>query len=93
VRRDREIDLLPSKVVGRRREARATHQTADTLLRTAWALRGDVGLARRGLYRFETFEEAREWMRAEASRRSGRRRSKMSAAVAERSRRPRPAPS
>ena len=55
---DREIDLLPSKIVGRRREGPATPGSADVLLRTAWALRGARGLAQRGLYRFATFEEA-----------------------------------
>ncbi len=69
----REIDLLPSKVVGRRREARPTTATADALLRTAWELRG-TGLAPRGLYRFATFEEAQQWVRSQMSRRSGRRR-------------------
>ena len=69
---DREIDLLPSKIVGRRREAAATPANADVLLRTAWALQGPRGLAPRGLFRFATFEEAQEWIRTETSRRSGR---------------------
>ena len=77
--RSREIDVLPAKIVGRRREAAATPESTDTLLRTAWALRGGVGLAPRGLYRFSTFEEAQEWIRNEMSRRSARRRSQTSA--------------
>jgi len=54
----REIDALPSKTVGRRREGAATAESADILLKTAWALRGGVGLAPRGLFRFASFEEA-----------------------------------
>jgi hypothetical protein len=69
MRRDREIDVLSSKTVGRRREAAPTPDTANVLLRTAWALRGGAGLAPRGLYRFETFEEAQEWIRSQMSRR------------------------
>ena len=84
--RDREIDLLPSRIVGRRREGVSTPDTADTLLRTAWALRGGIGLAPRGLYRFETFEEAQQWMTSQMSRRSALRRSKTSAAPTARSR-------
>ena len=80
--RDREIDMLPSKTVGRRREGTPTPDRADTLLRTAWALRGAIGLAPRGLYRFATFEEAQEWIRSEMSRRSAHLRSKTSAGSA-----------
>jgi hypothetical protein len=65
----REIDMLPSKVVGRRREATPTVASANALLHTARALRG-AGLAPRGLYRFESFEEAQVWIRSQMSRRS-----------------------
>ena len=34
----REIDVLPSKTVGRRQEGAATADSADILLKTAWAL-------------------------------------------------------
>jgi hypothetical protein len=91
--RDREIDQLPSKTVGRRREGAATPEGADALLRTAWALRGASGLAPRGLFRFETFEEAQEWIRTETSRRSGLRRSTTSAGSVEPSKKPGPATS
>lgn len=43
VERDREIDGLPSKVVGRRREGAPTLDAAQTLQQTFWALRGGVG--------------------------------------------------
>ena len=68
MRRDREIDLLPARIVGRRRESTPTAVAADALLRTAWALRGAAGLAPRGLYRFESFEEAQEWIRRQSPR-------------------------
>lgn len=58
--RTREIDRLPSKVAGRRREGAPTLAAAQTLQQTFRALRGGVGLAPRGLYRFSTFEEAQE---------------------------------
>jgi hypothetical protein len=54
VERDREIDQLPSKVVGRRREGTSTLDAAQTLQQTFGALRGGAGLAPRGLYRFST---------------------------------------
>jgi hypothetical protein len=90
---DRDIDVLPSKVVGRRREGRASPLAADALLKTAWALRGPAGLAPRGLYRFATFEETQEWIRAETSRRSGLRRSTTSDASVALSKKPAPATS
>jgi hypothetical protein len=58
VERHREIDRLPSKVVGRRREGPSTPDDARTLQQTLRALRGGDSLAPRGLFRFETFEEA-----------------------------------
>jgi hypothetical protein len=88
--RDREIDLLPSRVVGRRREGVSRPEDIDTLLRTAWALRGEIGLAPRGVYRFETFEEAQEWLKSQMSRRSGLRRSRTCGASVEPSRRTAP---
>jgi hypothetical protein len=78
VKPDREIDMLPSKTVGRRREGAASPGDAEALLRTAWALRGRRGLAPRGLFRFQSFEEAQEWIRTQMSRRSGLQPSKMS---------------
>ena len=72
----REIDALPSKTVGRRQEGAATAESADILLKTAWALRGGVGLAPRGLFRFASFEEAQEWMSRQMSQRFARRRSR-----------------
>jgi hypothetical protein len=39
----REIDMLPSRVVGRRREAASDLASVDTLLRTAWAARCWLG--------------------------------------------------
>lgn len=50
------------KVVGRRKERPSNLDEANQLLRTAWALRGTNRLIPRGLYRFETFEEANRWM-------------------------------
>jgi hypothetical protein len=55
VKLDRDVDALPSKTVGRRREGAATPAAAEVLLRTAWALRGLRGLASRGRFRFESF--------------------------------------
>ena len=75
--RDREIDGLPSKVVGRRREGASTLDAAQTLQQTFRDLRGGVGLAPPGLYRFPTFEEAQEWMSSQTSRRSVLIRTKM----------------
>ena len=77
----REIDVLPSKIVGRRREPEATLAATDVLLRTVRDLRAG-GLAPRGLYRFESFEEAQKWMRSQMARRSGLQRSRTSAGSA-----------
>lgn len=74
MKRDREVDVLPAKRVGRRREDRGTARSADVLLRTAWGLRGARGLAIRGLFRFGSFEEAQQWLRSQMSLRSGLRR-------------------
>ncbi len=82
--------MLPSKVVGRRREGVSTLEAADTLLRTAWTLRGTTGLAPRGLYRFKIFEEAQEWVKSQMSRRSALRRSTTSGASAAPSTKPGP---
>lgn len=71
----------------------ATAQSADTLLRTVKALRGTRGLARRGLFRFATFEEAQAWLRSEMSQRSALQPSTISDASAEPSRKPGPATS
>lgn len=66
--RDREIDRLPFKVVGRRREGSSTLDAARILQETLRGLRGGAGLAPRGLYRFSTFEEAQVWMRSQTER-------------------------
>ncbi len=61
--RSQSADQQPiGKVVGRRKAKPSTLEDADRLLRTAWALRGTQRLVPRGLYRFETFEEANRWM-------------------------------
>ena len=51
------------KVVGRRKVGLTTQEDADRLLHTAWAVRGTDKLVPKGLYRFQSFEEADEWMR------------------------------
>jgi hypothetical protein len=72
-------ELPIGKVVGRRRlSPTTTLEDADRLLRTAWALRGTDRLVPRGLYRFETFEEAERWMIQMMARTHARRPSKTS---------------
>jgi hypothetical protein len=69
-------ELPIGKIVGRRRlSPTTTLEDADRLLRTAWALRGTERLVPRGLYRFETFEEAEQWMIQMMARTHARRRS------------------
>ncbi len=59
----RSSERTIGKVIGRRKVSpKTTLEDADRLLRTAWALRGTKRLVPRGLYRFETFEEAERWM-------------------------------
>jgi hypothetical protein len=66
------------KVVGRRKSAPDTLADSDRLLRTAWALRGTDKLVPRGVYRFETFEEADTWMTKTMARTHARQTSKTS---------------
>lgn len=61
------------KVVGRRDSADTPLPDAQILLTTAWALRGEAGLAPRGLFRFHSFEEADQWMNRMMARTFGRR--------------------
>lgn len=58
-----------------------------------WSLRGNRGLATRGLYRFASFEEAQLWLTKQMSRRSGPRPSTTSGASPAPSKRPGPATS
>lgn len=53
------------RTVGRRREAGPGFQEQGSLARTAALLRGTVRIARRGVYRFSTFEEAEAWLTRE----------------------------
>lgn len=51
------------KIVGKRSGQFAPSlENADVLLRTMRQLRGGRGICPRGVYRFESFEEAHEWM-------------------------------
>ncbi len=81
------------KIVGRRKMRPATHEDADRLLRTAWAMRGNDRLVPRGVYRFETFEEADRWMIRMMARTHALRPSKTSRASAAHSTKREPATS
>jgi hypothetical protein len=51
------------KILGRRSGQIATSpEDANALLHTVRQLRGDRGICPRGVYRFESFEEAHAWM-------------------------------
>ena len=55
--------MVRMKVVGRRREAAAPNLSeTGQLLKTAAALRPVDKLVPRGVYRFESFEEASQWL-------------------------------
>jgi len=51
------------KVVGRRKGFDTSPEAANAWLQTINELRGPCGVCPRGVYRFETFEEADRWMR------------------------------
>ncbi len=80
-----DSELPIGKVVGRRKMRPSTLEDAEGLFCTAWALRGTNRLVPRGLYRFETFEEADRWMIQMMARTHARRPSKMSPESAARS--------
>jgi len=51
------------KIVGRRSgQIASSPEEANALLHTVRQLRGDRGICPRGVYRFESFEEAHAWM-------------------------------
>ncbi len=51
------------KIVGKRSgQFASSPESADVLQHTMRQLRGGRGICPRGVYRFESFEEAHEWM-------------------------------
>ena len=50
------------KTVGRRQTGGAGIQEQAAFVRTAAALRGTTALVPRGVYRFDSFDEAESWM-------------------------------
>ena len=53
------------KVVGTRQQEGIGSRRSGTLARMAAALRGTPALARKGVYRFTSHDEAEQWMTAE----------------------------
>ena len=72
------------KTVGRRAERLVTLDEARQLLRTAAELRPVDRLVPRGVYRFESFEEADRWLRETMARTLVRHSSKISSGSAAR---------
>jgi hypothetical protein len=56
------MDESGYKQIGKRKETKPSPAEADRWLKTVHQLRGGIGVCRRGLYRFQTFEEADQWM-------------------------------
>ena len=56
------------KVVGTRQQEGSALADQGRLARMAAALRGTPALARRGVYRFSSHDEAEQWMTAELQR-------------------------
>jgi hypothetical protein len=50
------------KQIGKRKGWNASTVEADQWLKTVHQLRGGIGVCKRGLYKFKTFEEADQWM-------------------------------
>ena len=72
------------KVVGTRQLDGSALADQGRLARTAAALRGTSALARTGVYRFSSHDEAEQWMTAEMLRTHARPSRKTSSASAER---------
>jgi len=66
------------KQVGHRRQPRTDWADVSRLLRTAAALRPVPDLVPRGVYRFQSFEEADAWLTQTIARMLARRRSRIS---------------
>jgi hypothetical protein len=50
------------KQIGKRKGWNPSPGEADQWLKTVHQLRGGIGICPRGLYKFQTFEEADQWM-------------------------------
>lgn len=72
------------KIVGRRRQPRIDWEDVRRLLETAASLRPTRDLVPRGVYRFESFEEADAWLNGTIARTLARRKSATSSGSAAR---------
>ena len=55
---------IREKQVGKRKSWNPSLGEADRWQKTVQQLRGEIGVCKRGLYKFKTFEEADQWMEA-----------------------------
>ncbi len=56
------MEKLSQKRIGKRKGWNSSPEEADRWLKTVHQLRGGMGVCKRGLYKFRTFEEADQWM-------------------------------
>ena len=56
------MEELRQKQIGKRRSWKSSPDEVDRWLKTVHQLRGKIGVCKKGLYKFQTFEEADQWM-------------------------------
>jgi hypothetical protein len=56
------MEEFSQKRIGKRKGWNSSPEEADRWQKTVHQLRGGIGVCKRGLYKFKTFEEADQWM-------------------------------